>query len=226
MSFPYKAVLFDLDDTLYSRVEAAKRTFPGMFKTLLYPNQTDEFISAAVDYMMTKVKRDSMIHIESFEALVSAYPPDISFDHSLCVEYYYRHLPDFAVPFADTERVLKDLRDRGVAIGIVTNVLAERCDSQWRKINNMNLAPLVDTILLSGEVGITKPDPKIFHLAADRLGVSAGDCLFVGDDPNSDIGGALSAGMDAVWVDIYQNSGLYDDDSRVTRVMSLSDYFK
>ncbi len=38
--------------------------------------------------------------------------------------------------------------------------------------------------------------------------------------------GALDAGMDAVWVDIYQSTGLFDKDERVTRVMSLSEYFK
>jgi FMN phosphatase YigB (HAD superfamily) len=46
-------------------------------------------------------------------------------------------------------------------------------------------------------VGVAKPDPRIYRIAAERLGVETGDCLFVDDQPNF-VEGALAAGMDAV----------------------------
>ena len=49
--FSTKAVLWDLDDTLYSRKEAARQMFPGMFRQCLYTDRTREFIQEAVDYM-------------------------------------------------------------------------------------------------------------------------------------------------------------------------------
>ena len=54
--------------------------------------------------------------------------------------------------------------------------------------------------LISAEEKIRKPDPEIFIRAADRLGVCAAECVFLGDNPQADIGGAHSAGMKTVWV--------------------------
>jgi putative hydrolase of the HAD superfamily len=50
-------------------------------------------------------------------------------------------------------------------------------------------------VLVSEAEGLRKPDPLIFRRAAERLGVEAGECLFVGDNPEIDIIGAAAAGM-------------------------------
>lgn len=50
------------------------------------------------------------------------------------------------------------------------------------------------------EAGVAKPDPRIFAMAADRLGLASGDVLHVGDDPALDVAGAQTAGMQAVWL--------------------------
>ena len=57
----------------------------------------------------------------------------------------------------------------------------------------------MDTVVISEREGIRKPDPKIFIRAAERVRVPPQQCLFVGDNPEADIGGALAAGMQAVW---------------------------
>ncbi len=54
-----------------------------------------------------------------------------------------------------------------------------------------------DAIVISGEAGLVKPDARIYHLAAERLGVAPAECLFV-DDAAENIAGALAAGMQAV----------------------------
>jgi putative hydrolase of the HAD superfamily len=71
---------------------------------------------------------------------------------------------------------------------------------QRSKIERLGLAPLVDTILVSGEEGMHKPDVEIFRRAAERLGVVAESCAFVGDNPLTDIAGARAAGMTPIWM--------------------------
>ena len=55
--------------------------------------------------------------------------------------------------------------------------------------------------VVSDDIGIWKPDARIFEYAMKKLGVTAQESLFVGDHPVNDIQGALGAGMSAVWVD-------------------------
>jgi len=58
----------------------------------------------------------------------------------------------------------------------------------------------------ASEFGVAKPDPRIFHAAASQAGVAAADVLHVGDDAALDVLGALSAGMQTVWVNRQQHT--------------------
>ena len=56
-------------------------------------------------------------------------------------------------------------------------------------------------VIDSGEVGVEKPDPRIFQIALERMGVSAADALYVGDLYEVDVVGARAAGLDVVLLD-------------------------
>ena len=120
----YQAGIWDLDDTLYSRVEAARKTFFGMFATLLYPGREEAFIGQAVAYMMTRVLRNSMVHETAFQALLEKYPPDVPYVRAACLDYYYAHIAEFAKPFPEIPELLPKLRALGLKTAIVTNVSA------------------------------------------------------------------------------------------------------
>lgn len=220
-----KAVLWDLDDTLYSRVEAARQTFPGMFRELLYPNRSEKEIADAVDYMMTLVHRNSMIHEDAFRALLEKYPPDKPYVRADCLNYYYANITRFARVFPEQIQVVKKLRARGVKTAIVTNITADRLDSQKRKIDVLGIAELFDAVVISAEIGIHKPDRRIFDYTAKLLGVSNQECLFVGDDPDSDVAGARNADMEVLWIDQWENDSRFDNDPCVHRVRSVLEYF-
>lgn len=220
-----KAVLWDLDDTLYSRVDAARQTFPGMFRELLYTDKSDSFIAEAVDYMMTKVYRNTMVHEDAFNALLKKYPPDKPYVHSDCVDYYYENISKFAKPFDEQIAVIKKLREMGIKTAIVTNVADDRVEFQRRKITALGIEDLFDVIVFSGELKIHKPDRRIFEHAAKLLGVSANECVYVGDNPDADVEGALNADMEAVWIDTWEYDGRYDNEPRVHRVKSVLEYF-
>jgi putative hydrolase of the HAD superfamily len=84
---------------------------------------------------------------------------------------------------------------------IITNGFNE---SQALKMNASGLTPYFDLIVTSETTGHKKPDPRIFQYAMDRLGVKCQDCLMIGDNPNSDILGAINSNIDNVYFDPHQ----------------------
>ena len=220
-----KAVLWDLDDTLYSRIAAARLTYPGMFRTHLYEGKDDAYIEAAADFMIDHLVRDSMIHESSFAALFEAFPPNKDFCLKDCQEYYFDHIHEFAVAGAEQVAVVKKLRAAGIKTAIVTNVDPDRMQFQRHKIDALGLTPLFDAIVMSGEVGVHKPDRRVFDRATQLLGVSNEDCVFVGDNPTADIVGALNAGMEAVWIDVWGDGDRFAGNPKVHRVQSVLEYF-
>jgi len=99
--------------------------------------------------------------------------------------------------FTDVRAVLSELRARGYQLGIITNGSVE---SQQAKLRATGLAAMVDVVLISAQEGIKKPDASIFLRAARRMGVDPSACLFVGDNPHTDIWGAYGAGFSSVWL--------------------------
>ncbi|MEU6242596.1 HAD-IA family hydrolase [Streptomyces sp. NPDC047024] len=110
---------------------------------------------------------------------------------------YDRHMAPAAwTPYPDAADVLRKLRERGTAIGVVSNI-------GWdlRPVFRAHgLDAYVDTYVLSYEHGMKKPDPRLFALACERLGVDPRETLMVGDSRPAD-GGAAALGCRVHFVD-------------------------
>lgn len=104
--------------------------------------------------------------------------------------------PGCASPAEGLHEVLTALRARGLRLGVVTNGVVAR---QAPKVEALGLGELVDAVVISEAVGVSKPDRRIFDFALSALGVRPGDAWFVGDNPLNDVLGASAAGMTAVW---------------------------
>jgi len=89
------------------------------------------------------------------------------------------------------------LRDAGFELAVVSN--SEGTIEQM--LIEVGLREFLDAVVDSAVVGITKPDPRIFQIALDRLGVSPADAIMVGDSPSADIAGAHAAGLRAALLD-------------------------
>jgi putative hydrolase of the HAD superfamily len=100
------------------------------------------------------------------------------------------------VPFADLVEMLNTLKQQGYWLGIISN---GRGEFQNRAISGLGIQDYFDVILISEIEGVRKPTTEIFQRAMTRLGVSAQNSVFVGDNPDADILGAKSAGMGAIW---------------------------
>lgn len=123
--------------------------------------------------------------------------------------------------YADVEPAFRRLRARGLKLGLISN---------WDRrleglMAGLGLAPLLDTIVCSADVGLHKPDPRIFELACERIGVAPSSCAHVGDHHYADILGAHAAGMIPVLIDRHavagEHAGAIETLDRIEAVLQL-----
>ena len=192
-----RAVLFDFDDTLQNR-PAAFRRFAMYFLARYRPDLQGEALEAAFETMKSLNNSGYVDYLQYFTEMPKAVgmidPPKAA----VLFAEYQRVFPTFVQLFDGAEETIRTLRERGYRIGIVTN---GPCVQQHRKLDVSGLRPLLDTVLVSTEEGVAKPDPELFRRAAARLGLSPRQCLFIGDHPVNDIGGAIDSGMKAIFLD-------------------------
>ena len=97
----------------------------------------------------------------------------------------------------DAVSCLTGLRAHGAQLGIITN---GELAFQREKIERVGLALLIDDVVASGELGIAKPDRRIFEHACARFEVTTSDAVYVGDRLQTDAIGAAHAGLQGVWL--------------------------
>ncbi|GAA3055627.1 MULTISPECIES: HAD family hydrolase [Actinomycetes] len=117
-------------------------------------------------------------------------------------------------PFDDVPHALDRLRHAGVAVGAVTNNVA---DYQREKLRIAGLES-IEVVVGTDTVGAVKPDAAIFHEGARQLGLAPEQCAYVGDNPVVDGAGAREAGLVSVLVD---RRDLVDAPAGVTKVSTL-----
>ena len=98
-----------------------------------------------------------------------------------------------AIP-KESVQLLKDLKAREIKIGLITNTFSDERDF----IKNSELFPYFDVSLISYEQGICKPTPEMFRRMTQQLGVSAEECLYVGDGGSRELYAAREEGMHPV----------------------------
>lgn len=90
--------------------------------------------------------------------------------------------------------MLEELKEQNIKIGLISNCFSEEADVIRRSI----LAPYFDAMCLSYELGMRKPQPEIYKVCVDKLGVEPQECLYVGDGGSSELEAARGCGMEAV----------------------------
>lgn len=186
----YQAILFDLDDTLYDYraywVARLRHALGGIVAR--HPNLAlDELIAAAI--AKTVYSDDLPAWLGSYNVVDAALVAEAQ-------ERYRENWYDQLALFEDAPSLLNRLRAR-YRLGLITNGPVR---TQRPKIAQFGLEQLMDVIVVSAEVGLWKPDPAIFRLALERLGVAPHQALFVGDSLTHDLPGAQAAGMAFVWM--------------------------
>jgi putative hydrolase of the HAD superfamily len=198
-----RAVLFDIDDTLYSTTEFAR---------LARENAVQAMIDAGLDVPAAVVQGELQDVIREFSSnydhhfdqlLKRLRPAGLSrINPALIVaagvaayhDTKFRSLQ----PFPDVAPMLDRLRAAGVTAGVITHGWTTK---QAEKIIRLGLLPHLDpgAVFISNQIGVSKPNPKLYGLALDDLGLTPAEAMYVGDNPEHDIAPPRLLGMRTVW---------------------------
>jgi putative hydrolase of the HAD superfamily len=189
-----RAVLFDLDGTLFDR-DTSVRTLIAqqydLFAPALRHVPKDSYITRFMDLdARGYTPKDTVYQQLVTECQVSKISARDLYDH------FYVTYHQCCTPFADLHDTLARLRTRDMKLGIITNGGHE---FQMRTIEALSIAPYFAAILTSELEGLKKPDARLFHRTTQRLDVAPSEAAFVGDHPIVDIAGAREAGLKAIW---------------------------
>lgn len=204
----FAAVLFDLDDTLHDDSLAYVTAAEAVAADLSREHRLD---GAAL----------VRAYVAEAQAFWAALGPDV-FGHPLaeiragmwrralahvgissdalareCAAAYDRHRRGALSLWPGVRELFAQLRASDLRLGLITNGFSE---THRPKLDALGLADTFDAVLIADEVRLLKPDPRIFTLAAQRLGVAAERCAMVGDRYERDVAGGMAAGMFTVWI--------------------------
>lgn len=201
-----KAVLFDLDDTLFDHAFAARRALEVIHGDLpCFSERPFDILEAEYSHLLEEVHlrvlAGELTLDEARENRIRTLmsgdgtSPDNAEVAALADRFRAGYLENRR-PAAGARELLETLRERGITVGIVTNnMTAEQRD----KLAFCRLDPLVDFMVTSEEVGPPKPEKAIFEAALERANCRACEAVVVGDSWESDVVGATNAGIRAVW---------------------------
>ncbi len=218
------AILFDLFGTLVSidgallprerwtegEAEYARvSTIPALEELLdgLTPRPSrDRFVEALqrVSIAMTAEKKErghiELSSRERFQRALHALELEGAID-SLAEEMSERHMASLAAAVVcpgDRREILDRLRG-DYRVGLVSNF--DHASTAHAVLARNGLTELLDTIVISDDVGVRKPGSRIFEIACEAIAVDPSRCLYVGDSYGPDVEGATGAGLHVVWID-------------------------
>lgn len=189
-----KAVLFDFDETLQDRTEAFEHYMDSFLGTYCKGISEAEIEKRKEDMRVTG-KGGYVNRVEWCTLLCEMWGWNDAPPAEELAYHYDKTFGDHNVIFPNSEKLLKELKARGYIVGVITNGPSML---QNHKMDTSGLRPYCDIVVVSGDVGVHKPDPELFKIVADRLKLLPEECVYVGDHPINDIKGALDAGMSAI----------------------------
>jgi len=198
-----KAIFFDIDDTLFDRNKAQREILHLIVQEFrdIFIGMDEETIANAFfesDRVATREVNagGSVDAVRIGRSKIFLRILGLSEDFAdKITAMYIRSYPTVDAQVRGAKFVIGNIAEK-FQLGAISNGFP---DVQYQKLKALGIKHLFDCIVLSGEVGILKPDPRIFWEATTSLARKPEECLYVGDSYNTDIIGAKKAGMKACW---------------------------
>ena len=203
----YKAIIFDLDDTLYDyekihplaveklRAFACERLCVGEREF----NEAFDWAKKETKSRLegTGASHNRMLYAQKILERLGKNPVDCALEMYEC---YWSFMLSAMKVRDGTIPLLVRLKNDGVKIAVCTDLTAH---IQHRKIRKLGLAPYIDALVTSEEAGAEKPSEKMYSLVFEKLSLEIpnlqkSDCLFVGDSKEKDVDAPKQFGMDAL----------------------------
>jgi FMN phosphatase YigB (HAD superfamily) len=117
--------------------------------------------------------------------------------------------------YPDVQPVLQELHRNGLKLAVISN---------WHRglkffCQELNLSGILGPVIASADIGIEKPDSRIFHEAARQLGIDSDRIVHIGDLPRDDFEGAIGAGLRPILIDRSNKHSTHPD--RITSLFEL-----
>lgn len=194
------AVIFDLDDTLYSEKEYVHSGYKAVAAILPQVMDAEEKLWNAFEKRQPAI--DTVLNEEGI------YSEELK---EKCLHIYRIHRPEISL-YKGVQEMLQEIRKNGLKIGIITD---GRPEGQRGKIAALGLESMVDAILITDELGgpeYRKPCEKAFYLIRDMIGINGyAKMCYVGDNIKKDFIAPGKLGMRSIW---FKNAdGLYSKEA-------------
>ena len=201
-------ILFDLDDTLFDHAGTARAAlaataagqpeWQGVELAALYQRYSE-----LLEEMHPQVLAGRYTYLEArtirFQRLLAPYSGgrEVTAEQvGPLAQRHYAHYQRLRRPVAGAGALLEALKPR-YQFGIVTN---NRTAEQQDKLVHLGMSHLVDALITSEDVGVPKPDPRIYQVALARLRCPPAQAVMVGDNWQADVLGALGVGIRPIWL--------------------------
>lgn len=195
-----KAIFFDIDDTLFSTSEFARRARRNSLQAMVQAGLRMD-VEALEDELTEIIAEFSSNYDQHFDKLLLRLPrkhfrgvnPAIIVAAGV-VAYHQTKFVELK-PYQDVPEVLERLsRMPDLILGVITHGLAVK---QSEKLIRLGLLPYLDphAIFISEQIGISKPNPKLYQRALSDLNLKPGEAMYIGDRPTHDIDPPNRTGM-------------------------------
>lgn len=196
-------IYFDLDDTLLDHKKAEQYGLADVYEH--FPEFSEITLEQLIDtyhhinkglweeYGRGEIDRH-ILHRRRFEETFNALGIDSTLYEkagNVYMNYYRNHWE-----WIDGAKEAYAAISEKYPTGIITNGFAE---TQWLKIDQFGFKETARQIVISEEIGVMKPHPKIFDRSTELAGVSRAKILYVGDSASSDVKGGKAAGWEVAW---------------------------
>ena len=198
----YDHLFFDLDNTLWDFDKNSKDSLLLISNNLTINCSFDDFFQYFdtvnnqlwKEYQNKKLKQKEVV-VKRFELVFDKFK--IKADPEKANDQFLQLLPGRSILKPYTIETLQYLKDKGYRLHIVTNGIK---DIQIKKIENSGISRFFELIITSEEVGIPKPDKRIFRYALTKANARKIKSIVIGDSWESDIIGAQQVGMKSIFI--------------------------
>jgi putative hydrolase of the HAD superfamily len=230
---PLRAVLCDLDDTLFDHYEASRTAIAALHASV------PGFACWSVEELATRHSvLLELLHVEVLQGRLTIPEARTERFRRLLVDAAAARPAERAPELAGTYRrayetscravpgaldLLGALKQARIPVAVVTNNIVVE---QQMKLVRCGLSAYVDALVTSEEVGVQKPGVRIFEVALERLNAPADNAVMLGDGWATDVLGARAAGVRAVWFNRHGAANLDPDVPELRSLVPTSDVLR
>ncbi|MBK8847164.1 MAG: noncanonical pyrimidine nucleotidase, YjjG family [Bacteroidetes bacterium] len=162
------------------------------------------------------------IRFERFKQTFDYFSKLHALDIEAIASYYTAHCPQKGALMDGAVEILEYLNGKGYQLHLITNGFKE---VQFIKINGCNIGGYFKEIIISEMVGVMKPDKRIFDYALSAAKGASRESIMIGDSLYADIGGAMNAGLKAIYFNPEKNEHTATPTYEIFHLLQLKQYF-